>query len=93
MIFPAAVEAGIKNLGGEYFIEPILKAADRLEKWYLGDGICGDGELLRNDYYNSFVIQTLYIDVLRRLMAARNFRGCLKRRSGAKKDMPQFCNG
>lgn len=65
VLFPAAVEAGIKTLGGEYLTEPIFKAADRLEKWYLGDGIYGDGELLRNDYYNSFVIQPLYIDVLK----------------------------
>ena len=65
VLFPAAVEAGIKTLGGEYLTEPVLKAADRLEKWYLGDGVYGDGELLRNDYYNSFVIQPLYIDVLK----------------------------
>ena len=65
VLFPAAVEAGIKTLGGEYLTEPIFRAADRLEKWYLGDGIYGDGELMRNDYYNSFVIQPLYIDVLK----------------------------
>ncbi len=65
VLFPAAVEAGIKTLGGEYSVEPVLKAADRLEKWYLGDGVYGDGELLRNDFYNSFVIQPLYIDVLK----------------------------
>lgn len=70
VLFPAAVEAGIRTLGGEYLIEPVLKAADRMEKWYLGDGIYGDGELLRNDYYNSFVIQPLYTDIL------RTFDGC-----------------
>lgn len=79
VIFPAAVEAGIKPLGGKYFIEPILNDADRLEKWYLGDGIYGDGELLRNDYYNSFVIQPLYIDVLKAFDGCPELSGLLEK--------------
>ena len=77
VLFPAAIEAGIKVLGGEYIIEPVLKAADRLEKWYLGDGVYGDGELLRNDYYNSFVIQPLYIDVLKTFCGCPELSGLL----------------
>lgn len=79
VLFPAAVEAGIKILGGEYLTEPALKAANRLEKWYLGDGIYGDGELLRNDYYNSFVIQPLYIDVLRAFDGCGGLSGLLEK--------------
>lgn len=79
VLFPAAVEAGIRTLGGEYLTEPVLKAADRLEKWYLGDGIYGDGELLRNDYYNSFVIQPLYIDVLRTFCGCPELAGLLEK--------------
>ena len=79
VLFPAAVEAGIKVLGGEYLTEPVLKAADRLEKWYLGDGIYGDGELLRNDYYNSFVIQPLYIDVLKTFCGCSELSGLLEK--------------
>ena len=79
VLFPAAVEAGIKVLGGEYSVEPVLKAADRLEKWYLGDGVYGDGELLRNDYYNSFVIQPLYIDVLKTFCGCSELSGLLEK--------------
>ncbi len=35
------------------------------ESWYLGDGVYGDGPKFRWDYYNSFVIQPMYVDVLR----------------------------
>ena len=34
------------------------------EQWYKGDGIYGDGLFFRWDYYNSFVIQPMLIDVL-----------------------------
>ena len=34
------------------------------EQWYLGDGVYGDGPHFRWDYYNSFVIQPMLIDVL-----------------------------
>jgi hypothetical protein len=35
------------------------------EQWYKGDGIYGDGPDFHWDYYNSFVIQPMLIDVLR----------------------------
>src|SRR5439155_55188 len=34
------------------------------EQWYKGDGIYGDGPALHFDYYNSFVIHPMLIDVL-----------------------------
>ena len=34
------------------------------EKWYKGDGWYGDGESFHLDYYNSFVIQPMLIDLL-----------------------------
>ena len=33
--------------------------------WYLGDGMYGDGPVHHMDYYNSFVIQPMLVDVLR----------------------------
>ena len=32
--------------------------------WYLGDGVYGDGPEFHWDYYNSFVIQPMLVDVL-----------------------------
>ena len=35
------------------------------QQWYKGDGMYGDGPTLHMDYYNSFVIQPMLLDVLR----------------------------
>ena len=35
------------------------------EQWYLGDGIYGDGREFHWDYYNSFVIQPMLLDILK----------------------------
>ena len=34
------------------------------EQWYKGDGVYGDGPEFHWDYYNSFVIQPMLLDVL-----------------------------
>ena len=33
-------------------------------QWYKGDGVYGDGPEFHFDYYNSFVIQPMLLDVL-----------------------------
>ena len=35
------------------------------EQWYLGDGVYGDGPEFHLDYYNSFVIHPLLLEILR----------------------------
>ena len=35
------------------------------QQWYVGDGLYGDGPQFHWDYYNSFVIQPMLVDVLR----------------------------
>lgn len=64
VMFAAMVEAALLKMG-----EPTL--ANRLENclrhmlgWYLGDGAYGDGKWFHFDYYNSFVIQPMLLDVL-----------------------------
>lgn len=39
-------------------------AINKMEEWYLGDGWYGDGPNFHTDYYNSFVIHSILIDVL-----------------------------
>ena len=34
------------------------------EQWYLGDGMYGDGPHYHADYYNSFVIQPMLVDII-----------------------------
>ena len=63
-MFAASVEAALLELG-EAAIEARLEGCvRRMLGWYIGDGVYGDGEFFHFDYYNSFVIQPMLVDVL-----------------------------
>lgn len=64
LLFSATIEAFLASIGESYNIEPIDYAFMRMEEWYKGDGIYGDGKDLHNDYYNSFVIQPMMVDII-----------------------------
>ncbi|HMC00603.1 MAG TPA: DUF2264 domain-containing protein [Flavobacteriaceae bacterium] len=42
------------------------------KEWYLGDGMYGDGPQFHWDYYNSFVIQPMILDILKELIDKDN---------------------
>lgn len=66
IFFSAMVEAGLYRLGAEdYDLTRVAYAVRTFEGWYKGDGVYGDGMEFHWDYYNSFVIQPMYLDVLR----------------------------
>lgn len=66
VLFGAMVEAALYIMGEETDKKRIEHALDRFnEKWYLGDGTYSDGIHFAADYYNSFVIHPMYIDILR----------------------------
>jgi hypothetical protein len=62
------VEAFIAKAGEEWLKPPVETALTRHEEWYKGDGAYGDGTSFHWDYYNSFVIQPMLIDVIETLM-------------------------
>ncbi|OIZ60942.1 hypothetical protein BLA28_26165 [Eisenbergiella tayi] len=65
LFFSAMVEAGLYLLGEkDYDKMRIAYALRSFEGWYKGDGVYGDGEMFHWDYYNSFVIQPMYVDLL-----------------------------
>lgn len=64
LFFSAMVEAGLFILGEDYDIMRVLSALRSFQSWYLGDGVYGDGPLFHWDYYNSFVIQPMYVDLV-----------------------------
>lgn len=64
LMFSAAVEAALLEFTGECNMKPINYALQRHKEWYKGDGWYGDGRRLHLDYYNSFVIQPMLMDVL-----------------------------
>jgi hypothetical protein len=65
LLFPALAEAALWKLGGDARLRPIRRAVRTFGgKWYLGDGVYGDGPRFRWDYYNSFVIHPMLLQVL-----------------------------
>ncbi len=67
LFFTAMVEAGLFALGEEYDRMRLLTALRCFQNWYAGDGTYGDGPLFHWDYYNSFVIQPMYADIVNRM--------------------------
>ena len=64
LLFAATIEACLSALGGQWDRMRVDYALRQHEQWYKGDGHYGDGPSFHWDYYNSFVIQPMLIDVL-----------------------------
>lgn len=64
VMFAATVEAALLNLGEPTLEERLETCVRRMLNWYKGDGAYGDGEFFHFDYYNSFVIHPMLLDVL-----------------------------
>ncbi len=65
LLFSAMVEAALYILGDpEYDRMRVGYAVHMFMDWYKGDGVYGDGKDFRWDYYNSFVIQPMLVDVI-----------------------------
>lgn len=77
LLFSAMVEAALWEFSGDCQIKPIEYAVERHMEWYKGDGMYGDGAELHWDYYNSYVIQPMLIEVLRVCVAKTNALGAI----------------
>ena len=64
LLFTATVEAGLKHLGAAWDPVRVDYALRQHDQWYKGDGAYGDGPEFHWDYYNSFVIHPMLLDVL-----------------------------
>jgi hypothetical protein len=64
LLFTATVEAGLKRLGAGWDRVRVDYALRQHDQWYKGDGTYGDGPEFHWDYYNSFVIHPMLVDVL-----------------------------
>lgn len=65
LLFSAMVECGLKEFAGEWNFPVVEKALNSHKEWYKGDGIYGDGADFHLDYYNSYVIHPLLLQVLK----------------------------
>jgi hypothetical protein len=64
LLFSAMVEAGLKALGAPWDRLRVDYALRQHDQWYQGDGMYGDGPTFHWDYYNSYVIHPMLVDVL-----------------------------
>jgi len=69
LLFSAMVETALAAMGERWDALRIDYAVRKIEDWYLGDGVYGDGPQFHWDYYNSFVIQPMLLDTLRNIAA------------------------
>ena len=68
LLFSAMVEAFLLFSGEQHDELRMDLAIRKHMEWYKGDGMYGDGPDFHWDYYNSFVIQPMLIEVLQELV-------------------------
>ncbi len=64
VLFAAIVEAALRRAGEDWDFKRVERAIISHEKWFMGDGAYGDGADFHWDYYNSFTIHPMLLDVL-----------------------------
>lgn len=65
LLFSATVEAFLLSVDAPCDFYRIHSAIRKIEEWYVGDGWYADGERFSFDYYNSYVIHPMYVQVLK----------------------------
>ena len=64
VLFAAVNEAMLHRCFGVYQPRTVSHALDLHRRWHLGEGVYGDGDHFAADYYNSFVIHPVMLEVL-----------------------------
>ena len=70
LLFSAIIEAALLKFTGSGDLMRMDYAMREHQTWYKGDGTYGDGPDFHWDYYNSYVIQPMLLDVVDTLVAA-----------------------
>jgi hypothetical protein len=69
LLFNAIIEAALLKFTGSGDLMRMDYAIKEHQTWYKGDGTYGDGPNFHWDYYNSYVIQPMLLDVVSTLVA------------------------
>ena len=78
LLFSATIEAALWQFTGVCETNRIEYAINRHMQWYLGDGTYGDGHEMHWDYYNSYVIQPMLLEVTRVCAEKKHPLGALR---------------
>jgi hypothetical protein len=65
LLFSGMVEAALCRMGADWDQMRVDYALRQMDQWYTGDGAYGDGPEFHWDYYNSYVIHPMLLDILR----------------------------
>ena len=65
LLFAGITEGFLLSIGEEYDPSRIDIAIKKMNEWYAGDGWFSDGAKFSMDYYNSFVIHPMLVDLLK----------------------------
>lgn len=64
LLFSAMIETALAFMGEDWDRMRVDYALRQHEQWYMGDGVYADGPEFHWDYYNSFVIQPMLVDII-----------------------------
>jgi hypothetical protein len=70
LLFSGIIEAALLKFTGSGDLMRMDYAIKEHQTWYKGDGTYGDGADFHWDYYNSYVIQPMLLDIVGTLVAA-----------------------
>ena len=79
LLFAAMNEAFFKSVGESYDQMRVDLSIRKMNEWYVGDGWYSDGVSFTFDYYNSFVIQPMYVECVSELTQhgkQKDYAGC-----------------
>lgn len=65
LLFAGITEGFLMKIGEQYDPSRIDFALRKMKEWYAGDGWYSDGEHFSMDYYNSYVIHPMLVDLLK----------------------------
>ena len=65
LLFSGIIECFLMSIGEQYDPVRIDIAIRKMKEWYVGDGWYSDGPKFSMDYYNSFVIHPMLVDMLK----------------------------
>lgn len=72
LLFSAMVETFLLFAGEDWDGMRVDLVIKKHMEWYLGDGMYGDGPEFHWDYYNSYVIQPMLLDILQEVNLHKN---------------------
>lgn len=74
LLFRAMIETFLLSIGEEYDAFALDVAIRKMEEWYLGDGWYSDGPEFSLDYYNSYVMHPMLVEIVEIMEQKKKWR-------------------